>query len=75
VRFQVIAAPGRPGGLLSYLPAGAYEPLTGTRIKPVPETPYDVTVIKLQYDALASWPDRIPNSPRMPGRIWPPVGN
>lgn len=58
VRFQVIAAPGRPGGLLSYLPVGAYEPLTGTRIKPVPETPYDVTVIKLQYDAIASWPDR-----------------
>lgn len=57
-RFEVIAAPGRPGGLLSYLPVGAYEPLTGTRIKPVPETPYDVTVIKLQYDAIASWPDR-----------------
>ncbi len=32
--------------------------MTGTRIKPVPETPYDVTVIKLQYDAIASWPDR-----------------
>jgi hypothetical protein len=58
VRFEVIAAPGRPGGLLSYLPVGSYEPLTGTRIKPVPETPYDVTVIKLQYDAIASWPDR-----------------
>jgi len=58
VRFEVIAAPGRPGGLLSYLPVGAYEPLTGTRIKPVPETPHDVTVIKLQYDAIASWPDR-----------------
>lgn len=58
VRFMVIAAPGRPGGLLSYLPVGAHDLLTGTRIKPVPETPYEVTVIKLQYDAVASWPDR-----------------
>jgi hypothetical protein len=58
VRFVVIAAPGRPGGLLSYLPVGTRDPLTGTTIKPVPETPYDVTVIKLQYDAIASWPDR-----------------
>lgn len=58
VRFQVIAPPGRPGGLLSYLPVGAYEPLTGTTIQPVPETPYDVTVLKLQYDAITSWPDR-----------------
>jgi hypothetical protein len=58
VRFGVVAAPARPGGLLSYLPVGTYDPLTGTRVKPVPETPYDVTVLKLQYDAIASWPDR-----------------
>ncbi len=58
VRVLVIAPPGRPGGLLSYLPVGAYEALTGTTIKPVPETPYDVTVLKLQYDAIANWPDR-----------------
>ena len=58
VRFEVIAPPRRPGGLLSYLPVGAYEPITGTTIKPAPETPYDVTVIKIQYDAIASFPDR-----------------
>lgn len=58
VSFEVIADPSRPGGLLSYLPVGAYEPLTGTVTKPVPETAYPVTVIKLQYDAVASWPDR-----------------
>jgi hypothetical protein len=56
--FQVVADPSRPGGLISYLPVGAYDLITGTVIKPVPETPYDVTVIKLQYDAIASWPDR-----------------
>ena len=58
LRFVVIADPGRPGGLMSYLPVGKRDPLTGTTIKPVPETPYEVTVIKLQYDAIASWPDR-----------------
>jgi hypothetical protein len=58
VRFEVIAAPGRPGGLFSYLPVDSYEPLTGTHTKPVPETSYDVAVLKLQYDGIASWPDR-----------------
>lgn len=58
VRFEVIADPARPGGLLSYLPIGMYEPLTGTTTQAVPETRYDVSVIKLQYDGMASWPDR-----------------
>jgi hypothetical protein len=58
LRFQVIAPPARPGGLLSYLPVGTYDPLTGTTVKPVPETPYDVTVLQLQYDAITNWPDR-----------------
>ena len=58
VRFMLIASPGRPGGLISYLPAGAYEPLTGMTIEPIPATPYEVTVIKVQYDGIADWPDR-----------------
>lgn len=58
VEFQVIADPTRPGGLVSYLPDGWFILLTGTRQQPVAETPYNVTVIKLQYDAVASWPDR-----------------
>ncbi len=58
VRFEVFAAPGRPGGLFSYLPVGGYEPLTGTVTQRVPDTRYDVTVVKLQYDGIASWPDR-----------------
>ncbi len=58
VHFEVIADPSRPGGLMSYLPVGWYELLTGTLRQPIPETPYDLTVIKLQYDGVASWPDR-----------------
>jgi hypothetical protein len=32
--------------------------LTGGATQAPPETPYNVTVIKLQYDGIASWPDR-----------------
>lgn len=58
LRFQVIGDPSRPGGLFSYLPVGAYEAVTGTVTQPIAETPYDVTVVKLQYDGIASFPDR-----------------
>jgi len=58
VRFEVIADPARPGGLFSYLPVGNFVLLTDQTAKPIAETPYDVSVIKLQYDGVASWPDR-----------------
>lgn len=58
LRFQVIGDPTRPGGVFSYLPFGSYEAITGTVREPVAETPYDVTVLTLQYDGIASFPDR-----------------
>ena len=58
VRFEVIADPTRPGGLFSYVPIGSFVLLTDQTSQPVAETPYDVAVIKLQYDGVASWPDR-----------------
>lgn len=51
--------PGRPGGLISYIPYGLPVALTLFTIsQPVPVTPYDVKVIKLDYDGISSWPDR-----------------
>lgn len=58
LRFEVIADPTRPGGIFSYQPDGTFTPLTGGPVQSPPETAYDVTVIKLQYDGIASWPDR-----------------
>ncbi|APE14837.1 PE-PPE domain-containing protein [Mycolicibacterium pallens] len=58
LQFMVLADPSRTGGLFSYLPTGSRELLTGGVTEPVPVTPYNITVIKLQYDAIASFPDR-----------------
>lgn len=58
LRFEVIADPTRPGGIFSYHPDGTFTLLTGGPVQSPPETRYDVTVIKLQYDGIASWPDR-----------------
>ncbi|AKK28047.1 PE-PPE domain-containing protein [Mycobacterium sp. EPa45] len=58
LQFMVIADPSRPGGLFSYLPTGSPELLTGAVTEPIPVTGYDITVVKLQYDAIASTPDR-----------------
>lgn len=57
--FEAIADPSRPGGLVSYIPYGLPIALTlFTLAQPVPVTPYAVSVIKLEYDGVASWPDR-----------------
>ncbi|HPX35779.1 MAG TPA: PE-PPE domain-containing protein [Mycobacterium sp.] len=57
--FEAIADPGRPGGLISYIPYGLPVALTLFTIsQPVPVTPYEVKVIKLDYDGISSWPDR-----------------
>jgi hypothetical protein len=58
VQFEVIADPTRPGGIFSYFPDGTFQLLTGGATRQPPETPYNVTVIKLQYDGIANWPDR-----------------
>lgn len=58
VQFELIADPTRPGGMLSYHRDGSLILLTGTRAQPVAVTPYSVSVIKLQYDGIASFPDR-----------------
>lgn len=57
--FEAIGDPGRPGGLVSYTPYGLPVALTlFTVSQPVPVTPYNVSVLKLNYDGIASWPDR-----------------
>lgn len=57
--FEAIADPERPGGLISYIPYGLPVALTlFTVSQPIPETPYNVSVIKLDYDGISSWPDR-----------------
>lgn len=60
-----IASPSRRSptpsarGLVSYIPYGLPVALTlFTVAQPVPVTPYDVSVIKLDYDGIASWPHR-----------------
>jgi hypothetical protein len=58
LRFELIAAPARTDGYFSYRPVGNRILLTGTRLQALPVTPYDITVLKLQYDGVASWPDR-----------------
>lgn len=59
LEFEVIADPSRPGGFVSYTPYGWPIALTlFTVAQPVPETPYNVAVVKLDYDGIASWPDR-----------------
>lgn len=56
--FIVAGDPTRPGGILSYLPAGTYVPILNYTTKPVPASQYDTTVLTITYDGIADFPDR-----------------
>ena len=56
--FVIVADPLRPGGILSGLPAGIYIPLLDYTTRTVPESQYDIVVLKQEYDGIADFPDR-----------------
>ncbi len=56
--FVIVADPLRPGGILSGLPAGIYIPILDYTTRSVPESQYDIVVLKQEYDGIADFPDR-----------------
>lgn len=56
--FVVAGDPTRPGGILSYLPAGTYIPILNYTTGPVPQSQYNTTVLTIEYDGIADFPDR-----------------
>lgn len=56
--FVIVADPLRPGGILSGLPPGIYIPIADYTTRSVPESQYDVVVLKQEYDGIADFPDR-----------------
>lgn len=58
ILFVEFGNPGGAGGVLSYVPYGAYIPVLDIVAQPTPETRYTVVVVTNQYDGLANFPDR-----------------
>ena len=56
--FVIVADPLRPGGVLSGLPAGLYIPILDYTTRSVPQSQYDIVVLKQEYDGIADFPDR-----------------
>lgn len=56
--FIVAGDPTRPGGILSYFPAGTYIPILNYTTKGLPTSQYDTTVLTITYDGIADFPDR-----------------
>jgi hypothetical protein len=56
--FVIVADPLRPGGILSGLPAGLYIPILDYTTRSVPQSQYDIVVLKQEYDGIADFPDR-----------------
>ena len=55
---MIVADPLRPGGILSGLPAGLLLPILDYTTRSVPDSQYDIVVLKQEYDGIADFPDR-----------------
>lgn len=57
VKFVLAAPPLLPGGLIyTVLPEGTWLPIAEQTIEPMPVTPYDIDVVRMEYDGWADFP-------------------